>query len=219
MDSSNGYEQCAQDFMRARRAHIGPDVVREWAQEFPAEAEVLELACGHGIVSQVLVDHGLRLYAIDASPTLLRAFRERFPDVQTECAAAEDSNYFGRTFDGVIAWGLMFLLAEETQRTVLAKMAKALKQGGRLLFTAPRGAVTWMDSLTGLESRSLSVEAYESLLRELGFDIEPGRMDAGGELLLLRDEKGLNRYWLFSRGQCCGLYVGFAAVDSKSMEK
>jgi hypothetical protein len=33
--------------------------------------------------------------------------------------------------------------------------------------------------LTGLESRSLSAEEYESLLRELGFDIEPGRMDAG----------------------------------------
>jgi hypothetical protein len=62
---------------------------------------------------------------------------------------------------------------------VLAKMAKALKPGGRLLFTAPRGAVTWTDSLTGLESRSLSAEEYESLLRELGFDIEPGRMDAG----------------------------------------
>ena len=190
MDKSNGYEECAQDFMRARRAHIGPDVVREWAQEFPAGAAVLELACGHGVVSQVLVDQGLRLYAIDASPTLLNAFRERFPDVETECAAAEDSSYFGRTFDGVIAWGLIFLLPEDTQRTVLAKVAKTLKPGGRLLFTAPRGAVTWMDSLTGLESRSLSAEAYESLLRELGFDIEPGRMDAGENYYYLARKSG-----------------------------
>ena len=186
MDKSNGYEVCAQDFMRARRAHIGPDVVREWAHEFPPGSEVLELACGHGVVSQVLVDQGLRLYAIDASPTLLKAFRERFPDVQTDCAPAEDSSYFGRRFDGVIAWGLMFLLPEETQRTVLAKMAKALKPGGRLFFTAPRGAVTWMDSLTGLESRSMSAEAYESLLRELGLDIEPGRTDAGENYYLAR---------------------------------
>jgi len=179
MDKSNGYEECAEPFMRARNIRIGPDEVREWAREFPTGSEVLELACGHGVVSQVLVDQGLRLYAIDASPRLLAAFRERFPDVQTECAAAEESNYFGRTFDGVVAWGLMFLLPEETQRTVLAKMAKALKPGGRLLFTAPRGAVIWMDSLTDLESRSLGAEAYESLLRELGFDIEPGRMDVG----------------------------------------
>jgi SAM-dependent methyltransferase len=179
VDKSNGYEGCAETFIRARNARIGPDEVREWAREFPAGAEVLELACGHGMVSQVLVDQGLQLYAIDTSPTLLRAFRERFPDVETECAAAEDSSYFGRTFDGVIAWGLMFLLAEETQRIVLAKVAKVLRPGGRLLFTAPHAAVTWEDGLTGLESRSLGAEEYESLLRELGFDIEPGRMDAG----------------------------------------
>jgi 2-polyprenyl-3-methyl-5-hydroxy-6-metoxy-1,4-benzoquinol methylase len=190
MDKSNGYEECAQDFMRARRAHIGPDVVREWAHEFPPGSEVLELACGHGVVSQVLVDQGLRLYAIDASPTLLKTFRERFPDVETECSAAEDSSYFGRTFDGVVAWGLMFLLPEETQRTVLAKMANALKPGGRLLFTAPSGAVTWMDSLTGLESRSLSAEEYESQLRDLGFDIEPGRMDVGENYYYLAKKRG-----------------------------
>jgi len=179
MDKSNGYEGIAADFIRARNVRIGPDVVREWARQFPAGAEVLELACGHGVISQVLVEEALRLYAIDASQSLLAAFRERFPDVPAECAAAEESRYFNRTFDGVIAWGLMFLLPEETQRVVLAKTAKALKRGGRLLFTAPRGAVAWMDSLTGLESRSLSVEEYEALLRDLGFDIEPGRMDAG----------------------------------------
>ena len=188
-DTSRGYEECAESFIRARNERIGPDVVREWAREFPPGAEVLELGCGHGVVSQVLVDQGLKLFGIDASPTLLRAFRERFPDLPTECSAAEDSTYFGRTFDGVVAWGLIFLLPEETQRTVLAKVAKALRPGGRLLFTAPRGAVTWMDSLTGLESRSLSAEAYESLLRELGFDIEPGRMDAGE-----------NYYYLATRG-------------------
>jgi len=190
MDKSNGYEQYAQDFMRARRAHIGPDVVRDWAREFPAGAEVLELACGHGVVSQVLVDHGLMLYAVDASPTLLGAFRERFPDVHAECAAAEDSTYFDRTFDGVIAWGLMFLLPEETQRTVLTRMARALKPGGRLLFTAVRAAVTWTDSITGQESRSLGAEVYESLLRELGLDVEPGLTDAGENYYYFATKRG-----------------------------
>jgi len=179
MDKSNGYEQRAQDFMQARRAHIGPDVVREWARGFPPRAEVLELGCGHGVISEVLLHQGLRLYAIDPSPTLLSAFRARFPDVQTACATAQDSTYFNRTFDGVIAWGLIFLLPEETQRIVLTKVAQALKPGGRLLFTAAREAVTWFDSITGQESRSLGAEVYERLLRELGFDIEPGRRDAG----------------------------------------
>jgi 2-polyprenyl-3-methyl-5-hydroxy-6-metoxy-1,4-benzoquinol methylase len=181
MDKSNGYEEHAQDFMRARRGHIGPDVVREWA---------LELGCGHGVVSQVLVEQGLTVYAVDASPTLLSAFRERFPYIQAECAAAEDSSYFDRIFDGVIAWGLMFLLPEETQRTVLTKMAHALKPGGRLLFTAQRHAVDWTDSITGQQSHSLGVEEYEPLLRELGFDIEPGKMDAGENYYYLGTKRG-----------------------------
>jgi SAM-dependent methyltransferase len=133
---------------------------------------------------------GCGFYAIDASPRLLAAFRQKFPEVQAECAAAEDSSYFGRTFDGVIAWGLIFLLPEETQRRVLAKMAKALKPGGRLLFTAPRKAVTWTDSLTGLESYSLGMEAYEALLRELRLDVEPGRMDVGENYYYLARKRG-----------------------------
>ena len=47
------------------------------------------------------------------------------------------------------------------------------------MFTAVRAAVTWTDSITGQESRSLGAEVYESLLRELGLDVEPGRTDAG----------------------------------------
>ena len=179
VDRSNGYEELAETFMRARNPRIGLDVVREWAAGFRPDAAVLELGCGHGVISQVLVDAGVKLYAVDASPSLLQAFRERFPAVQAECATAEESTYFDRTFDGVIAWGLIFLLPEETQRLVLTKAAHALEPGGRLLFTAPRDACTWNDGLTGLESRGLGVEAYEGLLRGLGLLVAPGRLDEG----------------------------------------
>src|SRR5215475_109329 len=107
-DKSNGYEAIAEDFMRARNARIGPSVVRKWARTLAPGASVLELACGHGVVTQVLVEEGLNVYAVDASARLLAVFRERFPHVQTECAAAEDSDFFARTFDAVLAWGLMF---------------------------------------------------------------------------------------------------------------
>ena len=137
-----------------------------------------------------MLDQGLTLYVVDASPTILAAFRERFPDVQTECVAAEDSTYFDRRFDGVIAWGLMFLLPEETQRTVLAKMAQALKPGGRLLFTAVREPVIWFDSITKQESRSLGAEVYESLLRDLGLEIEPGQTDTGENYYYFATKRG-----------------------------
>jgi ubiquinone/menaquinone biosynthesis C-methylase UbiE len=178
-DMANGYEERAAEFMRWRHPHIGQKMARDWASVFAPGATVLELGCGDGVISEVLVEAGLTLYAVDASPTLLRAFRERFPNVQTECAAAEESSYFDRWFDGAIAVGLIFLLPEDAQRIVLSKVANVLKQGGRLLFTAPRQACSWVDELTKRESRSLGLEAYESLLRGLGFDVSSGRVDEG----------------------------------------
>jgi SAM-dependent methyltransferase len=178
-DVANGYEEHAATFMRSRHPDIGQNMAREWAREFTPGATVLELGCGDGVISEVLVEAGLTLYGVDASPTLLRSFRERFPLAKAECAAAEESSYFERSFDGVIAVGLIFLLPEDAQRIVLSKVANVLKGGGRFLFTAPRQACTWVDVLTKGESRSLGVEVYDGLLRALGFEVSSGRVDEG----------------------------------------
>ncbi len=194
MDRSNGYEQHAQEFVRRRDPAIGLDVVREWACQFAPGARVLELGCGHGVISGALVERGVTLSAVDASPTLLDAFRSRFPNARTQCAAAEDSTYFDRTFEGVIAWGLVFLLPVDAQRTVIARVGRALEPGGRFLFTAPREAKVWIDVLTEQESRSLGAQAYVSLLRESGCEVQLGRTDAGGNHYFFATKKDFPRH-------------------------
>ena len=188
-DRSHGYEEYAEVFMRARNTRIGPRVMRDWAGQLAEGAEVLELGCGHGVISEVLVGAGpagaglagagVSLFAVDASPTLLAVFRKRFPGVRTECAAAQDSSFFKRRFDGVVAWGLIFLLEEESQRRLIAKMAEALKPGGQLVFTAPHERVEWIDSITERPSRSLGAAEYERLLNEAGLKVTPGTTDEG----------------------------------------
>jgi SAM-dependent methyltransferase len=179
-DRSNGYEKHADTYIRSRNPRIGLDVVRDWARQFTRGDEVLELGCGHGVISEVLVEARLTLFAVDASPTLLRAFHDRFPGVETDCCAAEESMFFGRTFDGVVAWGLLFLLEEDAQRFVLAKVEKALRPGGRFLFTAPREATEWIDVTTARPSRSLGAIVYEQVLRGLGLEVSSGVTDEGG---------------------------------------
>jgi SAM-dependent methyltransferase len=179
-DSSNGYEKHAETFIRSRNPRVGLDVVRDWAGQFARGGEVLELGCGYGAISEVLVEAGLTLFAVDASPTLLRTFHERFPDVETECCTAEDSLFFGRTFDGVVAWGLLFLLEEKAQLRILAKVGQALRPGGRFLFTAPREAVEWIDMMTECPSRSLGVVKYDRVLRSLGMEVSSGTADDSG---------------------------------------
>ena len=91
---------------------------------------VLDLGCGHGVpISQTLIQHGCAVYGVDASPRLVAAFREKFPDVPVVCEAIKDSSFFDRLFDGAVAWGVMFLLPIDVQARVIASVSRALNTG------------------------------------------------------------------------------------------
>jgi 2-polyprenyl-3-methyl-5-hydroxy-6-metoxy-1,4-benzoquinol methylase len=179
-DGANGYEEYAEIFMRARNLKIGLSVMRKWASQLAPGSELLELGCGHGVISQVLLEARVKLSVVDASPTLLRESRSRFPDVEVECSTAQKSELLRRKYDGVVAWGLILLLAETDQRSVLRRAADALRPNGRLVFTAPNEALTWKDSITEMPSLSLGATVYEALLRDLGLDVSSGVIDEGG---------------------------------------
>jgi hypothetical protein len=73
-----------------------------------------------------------------------------------------------RTFEGVLAWGLLFLLEPVAQALVIEKVAGALHPGGRFLFTAPKEPLEWLDAMIGRQSQSLGAQTYERLLRDAG---------------------------------------------------
>jgi 2-polyprenyl-3-methyl-5-hydroxy-6-metoxy-1,4-benzoquinol methylase len=141
--------------MKVRDSWIGPTTVGQWSRSLPRGCAVLDLGCGHGVISRVLMDEGFEVYGVDASTRMIEAFRTRLPNAHAECSAVEDSEFFGRTFDGVFAWGLMFLLSPDVQVALIPRMARVLNSGGNLLFTAPTQVCAWQDALTGRESVSL----------------------------------------------------------------
>jgi SAM-dependent methyltransferase len=167
-DKSNGYEEIAPAFIAGRGGNcsgIGASVVADWSQALPSNATVLDLGCGTGVpISQALIERGFKVYGVDAAPTMVAAFRTHFPTAPVECAAVEESDFFGRTFDGVLAWGLFFLLGAKVQRKLIAKVAAVLPSGGRFLFTAPGESCSWADAMTGRSSISLGHTAYRNAL-------------------------------------------------------
>ena len=109
-DDSNGYEEIASIYVAGRGTRprvgdaIGADVVRTWAQTFPSGATVVDLGSGPGEPStRILREAGLVTYAVEASSAMIAAFRERFPEVPIEQSTIEASQFFDRTFDGVLA--------------------------------------------------------------------------------------------------------------------
>jgi 2-polyprenyl-3-methyl-5-hydroxy-6-metoxy-1,4-benzoquinol methylase len=119
-DKSNGYEAIADAFTHARTLSIGPSIVRKWATRLQPGTSILDIGCGSGIpISETLLQEGFTVYPVDASEALVAKFRERFPDAAVECNSVEESSFFNRTFDAVLAWGLMFLLPADTQRNLI----------------------------------------------------------------------------------------------------
>jgi hypothetical protein len=186
MDSAEAYETHARDFLNARdRSPIGSQVAAQWINIFPSDAAIIELACGGGYpITRVLHAAGLQLWAVDSSPTLIAQFQSRFPTIPVQCARVQESDFFNLKYDGAIAIGLMFLLSESDQITLISRVSEILVSGGRFLFTAPIEEGTWLDMTTGLESRSLGQENYERHLRSAGFRV-----------LATFSDKGENNYY------------------------
>ena len=159
---------------------MGASVVAEWSQLLPAGATILDLGCGTGIpISLALIARGCKVYGVDASASMTAEFRTNFPAAPIQCAAVEDSDFFGRSFDGVVAWGLFFLLSPEVQRQLIAKVAVVLPSGGRLLFTAPSEPCSWLDAMTGRNSISLGHDAYRAALDDEGMTLVGTYVDEG----------------------------------------
>jgi cyclopropane fatty-acyl-phospholipid synthase-like methyltransferase len=186
MDSADAYERHASEFLALRdKSTIGAEIAQVWAQTLKRGTEVIEIGCGGGVpVTQALADAGLRLWAVDASPTLISAFRARFPEIPAQCARAQEADFFKRRFGAAIAIGFVFLLSECEQVSLIRRVSEILLPGGRFLFTAPIETGTWTDVNTGHASRSLGRAMYETVFRESGF-----------RLVSTHEDEGMNNYY------------------------
>jgi SAM-dependent methyltransferase len=180
MDRSNGYEGVSEEFVARRSTVIGVNEVRNWARMLPRGGTVIDLGCGSGFpLTEVLVAEGLNAFGVDAAPSFVQAFQRNLPNTPVVCEAVQDSRFFDRTFDAVLAWGLIFLLRAEEQQRVIQRIADILVRGGRLLFTSPAETSVWNDAMTGLESHSLGAEEYRRQLLAVGISISSEYEDEG----------------------------------------
>jgi SAM-dependent methyltransferase len=196
MNRSNGYEGVSLEFLArrgsGRSTGVGVNAVRKWARTLPRAATVIDLGCGPGFpITEVLVAEGLTVFGVDAAPSFVQAFRRNLPNTPVACEPVQESRFFDRTFDGVLAWGLMFLLSPEDQQRLIQRIAEILVPGGRLLFTSPAEPLVWNDAMTGLESRSPGAEEYRRQLSAVGLSVSSEYEDEGENHYFDAFKKGL----------------------------
>lgn len=121
----------------------------------------------------------MKVWVIDSSKTLLEKFKSRFPDVHAKCESVQNSNFFGKKFDAVIAIGFLFLLPEDEQIITIKKVSDILHPKGKFLFTAPIEIGSWQDMNIGIDCISLGYEKYTEILKNLGFNLKSTFEDVG----------------------------------------
>ncbi len=182
MDQSNGYESVWEQFISHRSAEIGVREVRRWAKTLGSGSSVVDLGCGSGLpLTSSLVEEGLDVLGLDASPSLVKAFRKNLPSTPVVCESVLTLGLYDRSFDAVLAWGLMFLLRADEQHRLIARFAEILVPDGRLLFTSPALAASWDDATTGMRSLSLGAKEYRDLLKVVCISIRDEYMKMKAE--------------------------------------
>lgn len=169
------YERHAHHYDADRRRD--PMIEKAWLDRFralvPPGAPVLDIGCGHGEpIARYLLDQGLDVSGIDASPTLISLCRARFPDQQWLVADMRTLE-LARTYRGLIAWDSLFHLSHDDQRRMFRVLGRHAAPGAALLFTSGISHGESIGSYHGeqLYHASLAATEYRQLLESNGFSV------------------------------------------------
>jgi SAM-dependent methyltransferase len=109
-------------------------------------ARVLDAGCGTGRVAIELAARGFSVVGMDADPSMLRAARDKAPQLRwIEADLVDTDAHLDETFDLVaLAGNVMIFLARGTEAAVLAQLAARLEPGGLLVagFQLSAGRLT-----------------------------------------------------------------------------
>ena len=174
------YDQIAEWYTAVRNSEVGVPEVAAFARTLPPRAKVLDLGCGDGVpISQLLAREGFCLWGLDSSPEMITRYRANFPGFSTRCERVEEVNFAAGSFEGVVAWGVLFHLTEAKQKTVIRQVSEWLKPGGRFLFTSGGTAGVSEGEMNGVAFQyvSLGASAYRRLLERAGMRLEDNYSD------------------------------------------
>lgn len=145
--------------------------VDRFVTSLPPGASVLDVGCGSGWpIGAALLDRGVRLTGIDASPRLIAHARETLPAGEWQVG---DMRTFalGQVFDGILVWHSLFHLTPEDQHLALQRIVAHAATASTLLLTEGGESGVSLGHWRGepLYHASLGSCAYQSILEAAGF--------------------------------------------------
>lgn len=161
------YERHAVSFDRDRSRSLQE---RTWLDRFLRHVRpggtVLDMGCGAGEpIARYLIDRGVQVVGMDASPSMIELCRARFPDSEWLVGDMRHLE-LGRRFDGILAWDSLFHLAMDDQRGMFRRFALHAGRDAPLMFTSgsSEGEAVGSYREEPLFHASLAPAEYEEIL-------------------------------------------------------
>lgn len=162
------------------------------------ETQVLDLCCGSGQATQVLVEYSQNVTGLDASPLSLKRARQNVPQAEYIQSFAEEMPFSENTFDLVHTSAAMHEMQPEQLRQILREVYRVLKAGGIFTlvdFHRPTNPLIWpgLSLFMFLFETETAWQLLETdlpeLLKEIGFEVKAQKFYAGGSLQVIQGQK------------------------------
>lgn len=166
------YDDIAEEYIEARSSQIGVRDILSFVEPFDKPIAILDLGCGSGApIAQSLIQYAHRYVGVDSSANLLKHFQENIPSATPLLTPMESMDLQGEIFDLVFAYGSLFHLTPDQQRSALMLAAAAVMPGGLLTFTSgtEAGCCYGYVNETEIPHWSLGEAEYVALLTSEGF--------------------------------------------------
>jgi SAM-dependent methyltransferase len=179
------YNRIASEYARERhRSSIGLTELHDMLKRLPKGASILDIGCGTGTpLTEAIILHpaSFQVFGVDSSEGMLKEFRNNFQHIPVQCSPIQEFDYFGRKFEAILAWGMMFYLTPEEQHSVIHNIASNLHPKGFFLFTSGNTMGTRLGTMYGEEFRyySLSSKDYRNALESSNCILLNEHFDSG----------------------------------------
>ncbi len=162
------------------------------------ETQILDLCCGSGQATGVLVEYSQNVTGLDASPLSLKRAQNNVPQAQYIEAFAEKMPFGDNSFDLVHTSAALHEMNPEQLKQILNEIYRVLKPGGIFTlvdFHSPTNPLFWPGVAmflwlfeTETAWQLLKTDVVQ-LLSQIGFNVNPPQLYAGGSLQVIHGVK------------------------------